>query len=163
MYKCYNWVLNKINRVKHFLSNSFHIVPVDFWKKSDCFVWFCSSLPSQWIRIFIWWSADLIVPSPLQFNIGHWFKTPVVPTEYLFWHSTFKDTTLESINWPVKSDDIIPPRMMAIGEVNLEFEVWNDCNCLVYGWIKTTIGSVNYQPTHSEIEELQHGLFWRNV
>lgn len=71
---------------------------------------------------------------PLTFNICHFFKSPMVPFEYLFWKSTFMDVLhLNSLIKIIESNDI--PKEMANGEPNPNFTFWSAHYRLFYRWL----------------------------
>lgn len=48
--------------------------------------------------------------NPLNFNIGHWFRTLMVLTEYLFWWVTFEDVLYLNRLTNIVMSDVIPPK-----------------------------------------------------
>lgn len=69
----------------------------------------------------------------------------MVPTDFLYWKSTFEDVLyLNGLMDVVESDEILA-KEREDGEENPEYKVWQSCNFLVYGWIKTMTGAMGSQ------------------
>lgn len=60
------------------------------------------------------------------------FRAPMVPTEYLFWRSTFEDILHLNGLEDIMMSDVIPARMTTMGAPNLAYIEWAKWNQLVY-------------------------------